>query len=114
MFDISTEERQAQRFAKTLLEICYKQMEKEPELRDLELYKQVLYRTYAYDDDHIDEILECAAEDSPGWADDIGERLIFRDIVYHLLFTDPVNLKRHPQITIDIANIVEKKIPANI
>lgn len=114
MFGISTEERQGQRFAKTLLEACYKQMEKDPELKGLELYKQVLYKTHAYDDDHIDEILERAAEDSQEWADDTGEALIFRDIVYHLLITDPVNLRCHPQIMIDIANIVEKDIPANI
>jgi len=113
-FGISKEQRQATHFARTLLEVCYKQMENDPKLRDLELYKQVLHKTYAYGDDDIDDILECAAEDSQNWVDDPGEALIFRDIVYHLLFRDPINFRRDPQIIVDIANIVEKSIPANI
>ena len=113
-FSVSKEEHQAMHFARTLLEIRHQQMKSNPELGELELYKQVLYKAYGYSDDLVDHILECAAEDSPRWVDDTGEALIFRDIVYHLLFRDPISFRRHPETMFVMANIVEESIPADI
>jgi len=79
-----------------------------------ELYSKVLYLVLGHDIEHIGEILEGAAESSLEWADDTGEELKLRDVLYYLLITEEIDVWFRPQLLNEIADIVQDTIPANI
>lgn len=108
-----TKRRLAKRIARATLETCYEVMEKNPGLEGLELYSKVLYLVFGHDIEHINKIFEGAAESSFEWADDTGEELKLRDVLYYLLITEKVNVWRRPQLLNEIADIVQDTIPAN-
>ena len=109
-----TEKRRARRIARAVLEASYRVMERHADVEGLELYSKVLYLVFGYDENQIGEILELSAASSLEWADEMDEELVLRDVTFHVLVTEHIDVRRHPGLIADVAKIVQSTIPANI